>query len=203
MVSSRQSKVEVQPDTRLIESLDKKGEKIEIVEMNENHVPYKKVFVTKDDADQFNVEVYEDQANDDFTDDYDSAELSVPEEREANEYLYTEQEQEQKPKQLEESSGSFQHLDPREGSDGREVPYSDGNSSHQILQPLSIDNLENLYNEVHGDGNTIQVCSEPNPVSLIPQITSNSIFLNCYSEEIYDVLLDDLRKQYEHLIQSI
>lgn len=100
-----------QEETRLIESLENKGEQIEIVEMDENRIPYKKVYVTKGDDNQFNVEVYEDN----FTDDYDSAELSVPEERDVDEYVYSDQ----KPKHLEESSGSMQQTYPKDGSYGK------------------------------------------------------------------------------------
>lgn len=76
-----------------------------------------KVYVTKDEKDQFNVEVFEDN----FTDDYDSAELSVPEERDADEYIYSEQKQQnptvQRP--YEDLSGSIRHSNIKDGSYGK------------------------------------------------------------------------------------
>ncbi|CAI2361616.1 unnamed protein product [Moneuplotes crassus] len=71
------------------------------------------------------------------------------------------------------------------------------------MEPLSIDKLEELYTEIHPDLKSLEPCSEVNPVSILPQITPNSvfhsIFLNCYGEEIYDIILEELRTQYEHL----
>jgi hypothetical protein len=67
------------------------------------------------------------------------------------------------------------------------------------MQALDIDNLEKLYNEIHPKSRILDPCSLVDPFSILPQITANSIFLNCYSEEIYDIILEELRTQYEHL----
>lgn len=169
-VSLTQNQIPDEDDEmRLVESLSKQGDEIEIVEMNEDRVPYKKVLVKKGEQDQYDIEVFEEGEGeavqqDEFTDDYDSAELSVPEEREADEYVYSEQKPQQ---EFEVSSGSAHHDYPKEESE------------YSSIQPLSIEELENLYQEVHGSGhNNIQICSEPNFTSIIPQITKNSIFLN-------------------------
>lgn len=153
---------------RLVESLSKQGDEIEIVEMNEDRVPYKKVLVKKGEQDQYDIEVFEEGEGDvvrqdEFTDDYDSEELSVPEEREADEYVYSEQKPQQ---EFEVSSGSGHQEYPKD------------ESYYSSIQPLSIEELESLYQEVHGSGKNIQICSEPNFTSIIPQITKNSIFLN-------------------------
>ena len=182
-----------QDEMNLMETLSKQGEEIEILEMNEDEIPYKKVIVRKGEQDQYDIQVFEegeadDIPNEEFTDDdYDSAELSVPEERDPDEYVYSDQKD---MNQFDQSSVSGNRGVPNDGSD-----YSN-------IQPLSVDELENLHAEVHGD-REIHICSEPNLGSIVPQITKKSIFLNCYSEEIYDVLLEDLRKQYEHLIQNV
>ena len=156
-----------------------------------------KVLIKKSEN-QYDIEVYEEGEvdeinNDEFSDDYNSDELEVPEERETDEYIYSEQKNKLN---YDESSGTGVPIPHKEES------YYSGEDSVQI-QPLQIDELENLYEEVHGGDRAIQIWNEPNMTSIIPQITHNSIFLNCYSEEIYDVLLEDLRKQYEHLIQNI
>lgn len=137
---------------RLIESLDKQGEEIEIVEMNEDEVPYKRVVVSKGEQDQYDIQVYEqgedeveheeEVEQDDFSDDYDSAELSVPEEREAEEYLYTENNPEE---------SEIENPDHHQ-----EDSYFSQEEMGQI-QPLAIDELEALYAEVHGNGEELQV----------------------------------------------
>lgn len=139
-----------QNEMRLIESLDKKGEEIEIIEMNENEIPYKRVVVTKGDQDEYDIQVYEEGEdhvqNDEFSDDYDSEELSVPEEREADEYVYSEQKQ----PDYEESEEIAHQQHPQEQS------YYTEEDSAQI-QPLNIEELDNLYEEVHGNNREILI----------------------------------------------
>jgi hypothetical protein len=142
---------EMEPEeTRLIMSLDKEGEEIEIIEMNEDEIPYKKVVVRKGDQDQYDIQVYEEGEdhirNDDFTDDYDSEELSVPEEREADEYVYSEQ----KNNDQEESEEFANQQQQNEQS-----YYSDEDSAN--ILPLNIDELDNLHEEVHGLNTEIQI----------------------------------------------
>ena len=67
------------------------------------------------------------------------------------------------------------------------------------IEPLNIDELEKLYGQTHHPGLDLNPCTALNPYSILPQITKNSIFLNCYSEEIYDIILEELRTQYENL----
>jgi hypothetical protein len=141
---------------RLVESLNKQGEEIEILEMNEDEIPYKKVVVRKGDQDQYDIHVYEEgedhhvEQNEEFSDDYDSAELSVPEERDADEYVYSEHKVNN---EYDEYSGSANQQMQEEGS------YVSS------IQPLPIEELDNLYEEVHGD-DRMQICSEPNFTSM-------------------------------------
>lgn len=73
-----------------------------------------KVLVTKGEQDQYDIQVFEEGEDvvqqDEFSDDYDSDELSVPEEREADEYVYSD------PKEPQESEGSGQQDMPQEVS---------------------------------------------------------------------------------------
>lgn len=154
-----------------------------------------KIVVRKGDQDQYDIQVYEegsgdDVLKDDFTDDYDSEELSVPEERAPDEYVFDESKDQP---ELEESDGN-------QGLQQQQSYYTEEDSAQ--IQPLNIAELDTLYQSVHGEKEDIKIWSESNFSSIIPQITHNSIFLNCYSEEIYDVLLEDLRKQYEFLIKE-
>lgn len=143
-------------ELRLIESLNKQGEEIEILEMNEDEIPYKKVLVRKGEQDQYDIQVYEEGEdhhvvqNEEFSDDYDSAELSVPEERDADEYVYSEHKVNN---EYDEYSGSANQQMQEEGS------YLSS------IQPLPIEELDNLYEEVHGD-DRMQICSEPNFASM-------------------------------------
>lgn len=61
----------------------------------------------------------------------------------------------------------------------------------------NIDELNNLYSDIHHE--EIGVWSKPDQGSIIPVIREDSIFVDCYSEEIYDIILEDLREQYDNL----
>lgn len=71
---------------------------------------------------------------------YYSEELSIPEEREADEYVYSDRKEDQ---EIGDSEGVVQ-----------QEYYSDEESAP--IQPLNIDELEHLYADVHGTGD-IQV----------------------------------------------
>jgi hypothetical protein len=142
---------EMEPEeTRLIMSLDKEGEEIEIIEMNEDEIPYKKVVVRKGDQDQYDIQVYEEGEdhirNDDFSDDYDSEELSVPEEREADEYVYSDQKNDEQEESVELANQQQQN---------DQSYYTDEDSAN--ILPLNIDELDNLHEEVHGLNTEIQI----------------------------------------------
>jgi len=49
------------------------------------------------------------------------------------------------------------------------------NIERDNIDPLSIDDLEKLYNEIHPNPKTLEPCSEINPCSILPQITPNSV----------------------------
>ena len=109
-----------------------------------------KIVVRKGDQDQYDIQVYEegsgdDVLKDDFTDDYDSEELSVPEERAPDEYVFDESKDQP---ELEESDGN-------QGLQQQQSYYTEEDSAQ--IQPLNIAELDTLYQSVHGEKEDIKI----------------------------------------------
>ncbi len=65
----------------------------------------------------------------------------------------------------------------------------------------NIHELEVLFRNIHGD-QELKVWSEHQKRSIVPVISERSIFVDCYNEDIYDIILEDLRNQYEELCDN-
>jgi len=66
---------------------------------------------------------------------------------------------------------------------------------------LKLEELENLYSLFHTEsqGFAKSIIQESEEETGIPHMSLQSLFFQCYSDDIYDSILDDLREDYIRL----
>lgn len=66
---------------------------------------------------------------------------------------------------------------------------------------LSLEELEKIFDLFHPKPQNFEDCEirDSHRLTCIPHMTMNSMFFACYSDEIYDTILEDLRENYINL----
>lgn len=66
---------------------------------------------------------------------------------------------------------------------------------------LELEELEKVFMLFHSKQQSFEESEiqEGRNVTVVPHMSMESMFFNCYSDDIYDTILDDLREHYIHL----
>ena len=81
----------------------------------------------------------------------------------------------------------------------QETDGVNGEGEQTATVTLHMEELEKVYEMFHSRPQSFADCQIRDTHTIVPSMTVNSMFFQCYSDDIFDTILEDLRDHYTTL----